>query len=86
MLSGKERDQVSKRPIYSSEFREEAAKMVVESSRPIVQVAREIKVSEATLGGWVKSYREKHAGDGPGLQLPDRARLRELERETANCA
>lgn len=70
-----------KKPIYSPEFREEAAKMVVESSRPIVQVAREIKVNEATLGGWVKSYRDKHAADEPEFQLPDRARLRELERE-----
>lgn len=72
---------MSKRPIYSPEFREEAAKMVVESSRPLVQVAREVKVNEATLGGWVKRYRDKHADDEPGLQLPDRARLRELERE-----
>jgi transposase len=72
---------VSKRPVYSPEFREEAAKMVVESSRPIVQVAREIKVNEATLGGWVKRYRDKHADDESDLQLPDRARLRELERE-----
>jgi transposase len=72
---------VAKRPEYSPEFREEAAKMVVESSRSIVQVAREIKVNEATLGGWVKRYRDKHADDEPELQLPDRARLRELERE-----
>jgi len=72
---------VPKKPTYSPEFREEAAKMVVESSRPIVQVAREIKVNEATLGGWVKRYRDKHADNDPELQLPDRARLRELERE-----
>lgn len=55
--------------------------MVVESSRPIVQVAREIKVNEATLGGWVKRYRDKHAEDELTLQISDRARLRELERE-----
>lgn len=55
--------------------------MVVESSRPIAQVAREIKVNEATLGGWVKSYRERRAEDEPALQLPERARLRELEKE-----
>ena len=70
-----------KRQDYSPEFREEAARMVVESSRPIAQVAREIKVNEATLGGWVKSYRDKHAEDEPTLQVSDRARLRELERE-----
>jgi transposase-like protein len=29
----------------------------------------------------VRAYREKHAGDEPPLQLSERARLRELERE-----
>jgi transposase len=72
---------VAGRPTYSPEFREEAAKMVVESSRPIAQVAREIKVNEATLGGWVKRYRDRHSEDEPELQLSERARLRQLERE-----
>ena len=72
---------MSGRPKYSPEFKEEAAKMVVESDRPIAQIAREIKVNETTLGYWVKDYREKHAEDEPPLQIPERARLRELERE-----
>src|SRR6266516_6198298 len=55
--------------------------MVVDSSRPIAHVAREIGVNETTLGYWVKDYREKHAGDEPPLDMPERARLRELERE-----
>ncbi len=33
------------------------------------------------LGSWVKAYREKHAEDEPPLQLSERARLRELEKE-----
>lgn len=70
-----------KRKRYSPEFREEAARMVVDSSRPIAHVAREIGVHEITLGYWVKAYREKYAGDEPALELSDRARLRELERE-----
>ncbi len=28
-----------------------------------------------------RDYREKHAGDEPPLDMPERARLRELERE-----
>lgn len=51
-----------KRKQYSPEFREEAAKMVVDSSRPIARVAREIGVHEITLGYWAKAYRKKHAG------------------------
>jgi transposase len=54
--------------------------MVVESSRAITDVAREIGVNDTTLGYWVKAYREKHAGEEPPLGLPERARLRELER------
>ena len=34
-----------------------------------------------TLGGWVRAYREKHAGEDPPLGITERARLRELERE-----
>ncbi|MGH2708928.1 MAG: transposase [Gammaproteobacteria bacterium] len=69
-----------KRKQYSPEFREEAARMVVDSSRPIAHVAREIGVHEITLGYWVKAYREKHAGNEPTLDISERARLRELER------
>jgi len=43
-------------------------------------VAREIRVSETTLGNWLRAYREEHAGDEPPLELSERARLRELER------
>ena len=65
---------------FSPEFREEAARMVIETSRPIADVARELGVSETSLGNWVRAYREKHAEDEPPLQLSERARLRELER------
>jgi transposase-like protein len=67
---------------YSPEFREEAVKMVIETSRPIAQVARELGIVEGTLGNWVNTYRREHAGEEPPLTLNERARLRELERET----
>ena len=66
---------------FTPEFRDEAARMVVETSRPIADVARELGINETSLGNWVRAYREEHAGDEPPLQLPERARLRELERE-----
>jgi transposase-like protein len=34
---------------YTTEFKTEAARMVVETSRPIAEVAREIHVHEGTL-------------------------------------
>lgn len=71
----------SKRKSFSPEFRAEAVRMVIESSRPIAEVAREIHVNEGTLGNWVNKYRAEHAEDEPPLTVSERARLRELERE-----
>jgi transposase-like protein len=34
----------------SAEYREEAVKLVIETSRPIAQVAKELGVQEGTLG------------------------------------
>src|SRR5665811_2354817 len=72
---------VMKRKNFSPEYREEAVKMVLESSRPIAQVARELGLNEGTLGNWVNKYRKDHAGEEPPLNVDERARLRELERD-----
>jgi transposase len=66
---------------YTPEFREEAVNLVIETSRPIAQVARELGIVEGTLGNWVNAYRREHADDEPPLALNERARLREAERE-----
>jgi transposase-like protein len=66
---------------FTAEFKDEAAKMAIDGSRPVAEVAREIHVNEGTLGSWVNKYRIKHAGEEPPLSISDRARLRELERE-----
>jgi transposase len=68
--------------VYSPEYREEAVKLVIETSRPVAQVARELGVQEGTLSNWVSIYRRAHADDEPDLTVSERARLRELERET----
>jgi transposase-like protein len=66
---------------YSQEYRDEAVKMVIETSRPIAVVARELGLLEGTLGNWVNAYRKSHPVEEQPLALPDRARLKELERE-----
>ena len=66
---------------FSPEFKDEAVKVVIESSRAIAEVAREIQVNEGTLGNWVNKFRVEHADEEPPLSISDRARLRELERE-----
>ena len=66
---------------FTPEYRAEAVKAVIETSRPIAQVARELGIVEGTLGNWVAAYRRDHAGEEPPLGVSERARLRELERE-----
>lgn len=71
----------SQRGKYSPEFKEAAVREVIDNSRTIADVARSLDVVEQTLGNWVKSYRELHAGEEPELSISERARIKELERE-----
>jgi transposase-like protein len=66
---------------FSSEFKDEAVKMVIETSRPIARVAKELGINEGTLGNWVSAYRREHAGEEPPITVSERVRLRETERE-----
>ena len=65
---------------YSPEFREEVARLVIDTSRAKADVAREVGVNETTVGNWVREYQKKHGESEEPLSLPERARLRELER------
>jgi transposase-like protein len=50
-----------KRKKYTPEFREQAARLVIETGRRAAQVADEIGVGEQVLGGWVRPAREAAA-------------------------
>ena len=65
---------------YTPEFKEQAARKVVEGSLPIAQVARELGVNDTTLGFWVKAYRKKMAGRPLPEDMPEAERIQELER------
>ena len=66
---------------YSLEFKEQAVRRVIETSRPIVDVAAEIGVHEGTLSNWVRLYRENNPQEEKPLNQSERARLAELEKE-----
>lgn len=66
---------------FSPEFRDEAVRLVLDNSRPIVQVARELGVNEGTLGNWVNQYRAAHAEDEPPMTPAERIQLVEAQRE-----
>ena len=47
---------------FPRELREQAVKTVIETSRPIAQVARELGLNPSTLGNWVRAWRKGRAG------------------------
>jgi transposase-like protein len=65
---------------YTPEFKEQAARKVVDNSLPIARVARELGVNDTTLGFWVKAYRKQRAGQPLPEGMPGDERVRELER------
>lgn len=76
-------DRKRSRRKFTDEFKRDAAALVVDTGRPIAQVARELGVYESSLGRWVAQLRTDR-GETEGLTTAERARLRELERENAD--
>ena len=75
---------MSTRKKYTPEYRQEAARLVIDTGRPIAQVARELGVNPGLLGRWVKAERER-SGEIPAAELEtdERAELDRLRKEIA---
>ena len=68
---------------FSPEYKDEAVKLVVNTGRPVAVVARELGISEQTLGRWVHLFKSRQdAGDG-ALSESERAELARLRKENA---
>jgi len=70
---------------FSKQFRAEAVQMVIETSRPIAEVARDLGVNHGTLGDWVKAWRDEHPEPSTAVSPVDRARVKELKMRTDGC-
>jgi transposase len=67
---------------YDEDFRQGAVALVVETGKPIAQVARELGVNEGTLGNWVARARRDRDGENAPLSESERAELVRLRKET----
>jgi transposase len=70
-----------KRRKFDQDFKDGAVRIVLESGRPIAEVARELDVHEGTLGNWVNKAK---ANMTPGaLSESERDELNRLRKENA---
>ena len=66
---------------FTQEFKDELCQEVITTSRPDKDVATAYGVGPETLRNWLTKYRVSHGGTETALTVPERARLKELERE-----
>jgi transposase-like protein len=52
---------------FSPQFKAEAVLLVIETGRPIAEVARDLGVHEGALGNWVKAWRDANPESEPEL-------------------
>jgi transposase len=56
-------------------------RLVLETGKPIAQVARELGINEGTLGNWCARERRGREGGNPALSESERAELGRLRQE-----
>jgi transposase-like protein len=66
---------------FSPQFKAEAVQMVIETGKPIAEVARDLGVVAQTLGNWVAAWRDANPEPETALSPLERARVKELEEE-----
>jgi transposase len=66
---------------FAQEFKDELCREVISTSKPIKDVADAYGVGTETLRNWLIKYRDANGGTETELTVPERARLKELERE-----
>ena len=66
---------------FSPQFRAEAVQMVIETGKPIAEVARDLGIHDGTLGNWVNAWRRGNPEPDQPLSPVERARVKEMEEE-----
>jgi transposase len=71
----------STRRKFTPEFKAEAVELLINSGKPIAEIARDLGISGGTLGNWVKAAKKRGDVEEKPLEIDERARLKELEEE-----
>lgn len=71
---------------FDAEFKEGAVRIVRETGKSIARVARELGISDGTLGNWVRLDGRARDGGDDRLSETERDELKRLRRENAELA
>lgn len=71
----------STRRKFTPEYKTEAVELVINSARPVAEIARDLGINEGTLGNWVNAAKTRGEIKEKPLDINERARLKELEQE-----
>ena len=72
---------MSQRRKFSAQFKAEAVQLVMQSGRPVAEIARELQINDGTLGNWVNEWSRDNPEPEPELSPVERARVAEMEAE-----
>jgi transposase len=77
----------STRPKFTREYKDEAVRLVLDSDRPLIEVAKSLGINQSTLGHWVQDAKKDADGAGGEEQLSalERAELEELRKFKAQA-
>lgn len=66
---------------YTPEYKAEAVELVINSGRPVAEIARDLGINEGTLGNWVNMAKKRGEFKEKPLGIDERAELKELRDE-----
>lgn len=73
---------MTKRRTFTTEFKREAASLVLDQGYSVVQASEAMNVRENVMHRWVKQLREERGGQAPSNSIaltPEQQRIQELE-------
>ena len=71
----------STRRKFTPEFKAEAVELLMNSGKPVAEIARDLGIGDGTLGNWMNAAKKRGDFKGKPLEIDERARLKELEEE-----
>jgi transposase len=70
-----------KKPLYDETYKKQTVQYIKESGKAVAEVAREMKIKDNTLYGWVKKYGGEPEVSATQVFKSEDHRLREMQKQ-----